>query len=561
MTEQQRQDDIPRPWLDLYPDDVPSEVGTLEHRSIVDLVDQTCARFGDRKAFTNMGQTLTFREVKQLSDDFAAYLQVSLGLQPGDHIVLQMPNLLQYPVALFGAIKAGLVVVNANPLYTAPETKAVILQSRARAIVVLEMFADKIAEILPDTTLQNVIITRPADLWRSPARRVLTNVGMRLKGMVPKYRLPGAVDFRDAIAHGADLRLQPVSVGLDDVALLQFTGGTTGTPKGAMLTHRNLLADSQAMRHWMRVILDEGAENVLAALPLYHVFCMTVNCLCFFAYGLHNVLVTNPREISPLAKTIVRERTSVIILVSTLAQALLENPRFLKADFDFLKLTVAGGMALRESTANEWQNVTQRPMLEGYGLTEASPVVSVNPTWLPPIIGTVGIPLPSTEIKVLDNHGRVAAFEEPGDLYVRGPQVMKGYWEREDETAEVLDADGWLATGDVAVLHDNGYFSIVDRRKDMISVSGFNVYPNEVEAVLSDHPRIKTAGVIGVPDEHSGEVVKAFVVPADPELTEQEVRQYARRYLTGYKRPRYIEFRDELPLSNVGKVIRRELRE
>ncbi|MGO2655329.1 MAG: AMP-binding protein [Pseudoclavibacter sp.] len=561
MTEQQRQDDIPRPWLDLYPDDVPSEVGTLEHRSIVDLVDQTCARFGDRKAFTNMGQTLTFREVKQLSDDFAAYLQVSLGLQPGDHIVLQMPNLLQYPVALFGAIKAGLVVVNANPLYTAPETKAVILQSRARAIVVLEMFADKIAEILPDTTLQNVIITRPADLWRSPARRVLTNVGMRLKGMVPKYRLPGAVDFRDAIAHGADLRLQPVSVGLDDVALLQFTGGTTGTPKGAMLTHRNLLADSQAMRHWMRVILDEGAENVLAALPLYHVFCMTVNCLCFFAYGLHNVLVTNPREISPLAKTIVRERTSVIILVSTLAQALLENPRFLKADFDFLKLTVAGGMALRESTANEWQNVTQRPMLEGYGLTEASPVVSVNPTWLPPIIGTVGIPLPSTEIKVLDDHGRVAAFEEPGDLYVRGPQVMKGYWEREDETAEVLDADGWLATGDVAVLHDNGYFSIVDRRKDMISVSGFNVYPNEVEAVLSDHPRIKTAGVIGVPDEHSGEVVKAFVVPADPELTEQEVRQYARRYLTGYKRPRYIEFRDELPLSNVGKVIRRELRD
>lgn len=561
MTEQQRQDDIPRPWLDLYPDDVPSEVGALEHRSIVDLVDQTCARFGDRKAFTNMGQTLTFREVKQLSDDFAAYLQVSLGLQPGDHIVLQMPNLLQYPVALFGAIKAGLVVVNANPLYTAPETKAVILQSRARAIVVLEMFADKIAEILPDTTLQNVIITRPADLWRSPARRVLTNVGMRLKGMVPKYRLPGAVDFRDAIAHGADLRLQPVSVGLDDVALLQFTGGTTGTPKGAMLTHRNLLADSQAMRHWMRVILDEGAENVLAALPLYHVFCMTVNCLCFFAYGLHNVLVTNPREISPLAKTIVRERTSVIILVSTLAQALLENPRFLKADFDFLKLTVAGGMALRESTANEWQNVTQRPMLEGYGLTEASPVVSVNPTWLPPIIGTVGIPLPSTEIKVLDDHGRVAAFEEPGDLYVRGPQVMKGYWEREDETAEVLDADGWLATGDVAVLHDNGYFSIVDRRKDMIPVSGFNVYPNEVEAVLSDHPRIKTAGVIGVPDEHSGEVVKAFVAPADPELTEQEVRQYARRYLTGYKRPRYIEFRDELPLSNVGKVIRRELRD
>lgn len=561
MTEQQRQDDIPRPWLDLYPDDVPSEVGALEHRSIVDLVDQTCARFGDRKAFTNMGQTLTLREVKQLSDDFAAYLQVSLGLQPGDHIVLQMPNLLQYPVALFGAIKAGLVVVNANPLYTAPETKAVILQSRARAIVVLEMFADKIAEVLPDTTLQNVIITRPADLWRSPARRVLTNVGMRLKGMVPKYRLPGAVDFRDAIAHRADLRLQPVSVGLDDVALLQFTGGTTGTPKGAMLTHRNLLADSQAMRHWMRVILDEGAENVLAALPLYHVFCMTVNCLCFFAYGLHNVLVTNPREISPLAKTIVRERTSVIILVSTLAQALLENPRFLKADFDFLKLTVAGGMALRESTANEWQNVTQRPMLEGYGLTEASPVVSVNPTWLPPIIGTVGIPLLSTEIKVLDDHGRVAAFEEPGDLYVRGPQVMKGYWEREDETAEVLDADGWLATGDVAVLHDNGYFSIVDRRKDMISVSGFNVYPNEVEAVLSDHPRIKTAGVIGVPDEHSGEVVKAFVVPADPELTEQEVRQYARRYLTGYKRPRYIEFRDELPLSNVGKVIRRELRD
>ncbi|MCD7100630.1 AMP-binding protein [Pseudoclavibacter sp. 13-3] len=561
MTEQQRQDDIPRPWLDLYPDDVPSEIGPLEPRSIVDLADQTCARFGDRKAFTNMGQTLTFAEVKRLSDDFAAYLQVSLGLRPGDRIVLQMPNLLQYPVALFGAIKAGLIVVNANPLYTAPETKAVILQSRARTIVVLEMFADKIADILPDTTLQNVIITRPADLWHSPARRLLTNAGMRLKGMVPKYRLPGAIDFRDAIAHGADLCLQPVPAELDDVVLLQFTGGTTGTPKGAMLTHRNLLADSQAMRHWMRVILDEGAENVLAALPLYHVFCMTVNCLCFFAYGLHNVLVTNPREIAPLTKTIVRERTSVIILVSTLAQALLDHPRFAKADFDFLKLTVAGGMALRESTANEWQTVTRRPMLEGYGLTEASPVVSVNPTWRPPVIGTVGIPLPSTEIKVLDAQGRVADFEEPGDLYVRGPQVMKGYWERPDETAEVLDADGWLATGDVAVLHPDGYFSIVDRKKDMISVSGFNVYPNEVETVLSDHPRIKTAGVIGVPDEHSGEVVKAFIVPADPDLTEDEVRQYARRYLTGYKRPRYIEFRDELPMSNVGKVIRRELRD
>nr|WP_269453634.1 AMP-binding protein [Pseudoclavibacter sp. 13-3] len=545
----------------MYPDDVPSEIGPLEPRSIVDLADQTCARFGDRKAFTNMGQTLTFAEVKRLSDDFAAYLQVSLGLRPGDRIVLQMPNLLQYPVALFGAIKAGLIVVNANPLYTAPETKAVILQSRARTIVVLEMFADKIADILPDTTLQNVIITRPADLWHSPARRLLTNAGMRLKGMVPKYRLPGAIDFRDAIAHGADLCLQPVPAELDDVVLLQFTGGTTGTPKGAMLTHRNLLADSQAMRHWMRVILDEGAENVLAALPLYHVFCMTVNCLCFFAYGLHNVLVTNPREIAPLTKTIVRERTSVIILVSTLAQALLDHPRFAKADFDFLKLTVAGGMALRESTANEWQTVTRRPMLEGYGLTEASPVVSVNPTWRPPVIGTVGIPLPSTEIKVLDAQGRVADFEEPGDLYVRGPQVMKGYWERPDETAEVLDADGWLATGDVAVLHPDGYFSIVDRKKDMISVSGFNVYPNEVETVLSDHPRIKTAGVIGVPDEHSGEVVKAFIVPADPDLTEDEVRQYARRYLTGYKRPRYIEFRDELPMSNVGKVIRRELRD
>lgn len=552
--------DFPQPWLAQYPANVPTTIGPLQHRSIPDLIDATCARFGDRPAFTNLGQTLSFTEVGQLSDDFAAYLQVALGLRPGDHIVLQMPNLLQYPVALFGALKAGLIVVNANPLYTAHETKQVINQSEAKAIVVLDVFADKIEQIFDQTTLQHVIVTRPTDLFHG-ARRHLINAGIAVKRMVPKYSLPQAVSLRDALAHGADLQHVRPEAGPDDVALLQFTGGTTGTPKGAMLTHSNLISNGQMMMSWMELVLDEGGETVLAALPLYHVFCMTVNCMCFFAYGLHNVLVTNPREVDALAKTIIRYRTSVIILVSTLAQALLDNNRFRRADFDFLKLTVAGGMALRPATAYEWQDLTQRPMLEGYGLTEASPVVSVNPTWAEPIIGTVGIPLPSTDIKVLDADGQVAPFGEPGDLYVRGPQVMAGYWHKPEETAQVLSADGWLATGDIAVLREDGYFTIVDRKKDMISVSGFNVYPTEVEDVLAGHPRIKAAGVIGVPDAHSGEVVKAFIVPADAALTEDEVRQYARRYLTGYKRPRYIEFRDELPTSNVGKVIRRELRD
>lgn len=552
-------DPTPMPWLDLYPDDVPSEVGPLEDETIPALVDRVCERFADRPAFTNMGQTLSFADVRRLSDDFAAWLQQGLGLQPGDRIVLQMPNLLQYPIALFGALKAGLVVVNANPLYTAPETKDLILRADAVAIVVLEVFADRLSAILPETTLRHVIITGPADLWSAP-RRVLTSLGMRVKRMIPAYDLPGAVAFRDALAQGARLTLEPVAAGRDDVALLQFTGGTTGTPKGAMLSHASLLSDAQGMRHWMRVVLEEGGESVLAALPLYHVFCMTVNCLCFFSYGLHNVLVTNPREVDALARTIVRERTSVIILVSTLAQALLESKRFRRADLGFLKLTVAGGMAMRVSTADAWQELTHRPLLEGYGLTEASPVVSVNPTWRPPVIGTVGIPLPSTEIRVVDEAGAPLPYGATGELQVRGPQVMKGYWGQPEETARVISADGWLSTGDIAVQRPDGYFSIVDRRKDMISVSGFNVYPNEVEEVLSAHPRIRAVGVIGVSDEHSGEAVKAFIVPRDPDLTEEEVRQYARRYLTGYKRPRHYEFRDDLPVSAVGKVVRRELR-
>ncbi|MCS5732938.1 AMP-binding protein [Herbiconiux daphne] len=550
-----------RPWLRSFSPDLSPTIDPVAYDSIGELVETTSKRYAERPAYSNLGTVLSFREVNRLSDRFAAFLVGELGLGKGDRIVLQMPNLLQYPVAVYGALKAGLVVVNANPLYTAHEMKKVFVDSGAVAIVVLQNFADKLDAVLAETSLKHVILTDVGDLL-PPVKRVLTNfVVKHVQKLVPKHTLTATISFRGALAAGArhaSVALPPVE--RDDIALLQYTGGTTGGTKAAVVTHDNLLSNQAQMLAPMRLRLDEGAETVIAALPMYHIFCLTVNCLAFFNYGAHNVLITNPRDTAGLTKTIAATKPSVLILVSTLAASLLDRADFRALDFGPVKLTVAGGMALRGSTASAWHDATGKDILEGYGLTEASPVVAVNPTWAEPRVGTIGLPLPSTDIEMRDDDGNPVPFGESGEMCVRGPQVMQGYWNQPDETAAVLK-DGWLLTGDIASMADDGYITIVDRKKDMIVVSGFNVYPSEVEEVAMAHPKVKDAGVIGVPDDRSGEGVVLFVVKADDSLTEDELKTYLKGELAGYKRPKRIVFRDELPKSNVGKVLRRELRD
>ncbi|MGA1838886.1 AMP-binding protein [Herbiconiux sp. 11R-BC] len=550
-----------RPWLRSFSPELSPVIEPVSYRSIGELVDTVCRRFGDRTAFSNMGAEMSFIEVNRHSDHFAGFLLGELGLKKGDRIVLQMPNLLQYPVAVFGALKAGLVVVNANPLYTAHEMRKVYKDSGAVAVLVLQNFADKLAAIIDETELKHVILTDVGDLL-PPVQRVVTNFAVKyVRKLVPRHGLANTVSFRDALAAGARHASKPrPAMDPGDTALLQYTGGTTGGTKAAVISHLNLLSNQAQMLAPMRLRLDEGAETVVAALPLYHIFCLTVNCLAFFNYGAHNVLITNPRETAALVKTIEKTKPSVLILVSTLAASLLDSAAFRALDFTGVKLTVAGGMALRGATASAWKRATGNDILEGYGLTEASPVVAVNPTWDVPRVGTIGLPLPSTDIEMRDDEGNPVPLGVAGEMCVRGPQVMSGYWQQPEETAQVLK-DGWLLTGDVASMSDDGYITIVDRKKDMIVVSGFNVYPSEVEEVAMANDKVKDAGVIGVPDDRSGETVVLFVVPADASLTVDELKAYLKGELAGYKRPTKIVFRDELPKSNVGKVLRRELRE
>ncbi|SDZ27374.1 AMP-binding protein [Herbiconiux ginsengi] len=550
-----------RPWLKSYSPELSPTIDPVEYGSIGELIHEVCHKYADRPAFSNLGTVLSFRQIDALSDRFAAFLVGELGLAKGDRIVLQMPNLLQYPVAVFGALKAGLVVVNANPLYTAHEMKKVFVDSGAVAIVVLQNFADKLEKILGETSIEHIVLTDVGDLL-PPAKRILTNfVVKHVQKIVPKHGLTGTIGFREALEKGAkhaSVSLPEVTRG--DTALLQYTGGTTGGTKAAIVTHLNLMSNQAQMLAPMRLRLDEGAETVIAALPMYHIFCLTVNCLAFFNFGAHNVLITNPRDTAGLTKTIATTKPSVLILVSTLAASLLDRDDFKALDFSGVKLTVAGGMALRGSTAAAWKDATGNDVLEGYGLTEASPVVAVNPTWMPPRVGTIGLPLPSTDIEMRDDDGNVVPLGEAGEMCVRGPQVMSGYWNQPEATADVLKGE-WLLTGDIASMSDDGYITIVDRKKDLIVVSGFNVYPSEVEEVAMAYPKVKDAGVIGVPDEHSGEAVVLFVVKADDSLTEDELRSYLKGELAGYKRPKRILFRADLPKSNVGKVLRRELRE
>ena len=550
-----------RPWFASYPAGLPHEIEVGPYQSIPDLIAATCKRHAGRVAFSNMGQSLTFTEVDELSTQVASFFRHELGLQSGERIVLMMPNLLQYPVAFFGALKAGLIVVNINPLYTPHEMQKVFADSEPLAIVALNTFADKVEQVLPSTTIRHVVLTSVGDLF-STAKRFITTLGVKyVRKMVPAYHLPQAIEFRDVISRGKNLSTDFPKIGRDDVALLQYTGGTTGGTKAAMLSHGNILANQAQMIALMKSMFKEGEEVVIAALPMYHVFCLTVNCLGLFCYGSHNVLITNPRDVPGFVKTLEGTRPTMMIVVSTLASALLENKEFRLLDFSRLKASVAGGMALKTSVAQEWLRVTGTRVVEGYGLTEASPVVACNPLGEANHLGTIGLPLPSTDLQIRDEDGQVVAPGETGELMVFGPQVMQGYWKQPEETANVLGEDGWLRTGDLAVMDPDGYFRIVDRKKDMILVSGFNVFPNEIDDAVMLHPKVLEVAAIGIPDEHSGEVVKIFVVKRDPSLTEDELKAHCRTELAAYKCPKVIEFCDELPKSNVGKVLRRTLRE
>jgi long-chain acyl-CoA synthetase len=553
-----------RVWLKSYPSGVPADIDPDRYRSIVHVFHEACERFGDKPCFTNMGVTLSYRDLVRLSGQFASFLVRDLGLAKGDRIGLQMPNVLQYPVALFGALRAGLTVVNTNPLYTPREMEHQYRDAGVKAIVILANFAHNLQQVLPDLAKSigepRVVVTEIGDLFPGP-KRILVNAAVKLiKKMVPAYELPRAISFRDALAQGARQPAEDVAVGGEDLAFLQYTGGTTGVAKGAMLTHRNVVANMEQAAAWMGFRLNVGEEIVLTPLPLYHVFSLTINCLFFMKTGAENILITNPRDFPAFIKLLRNQPFTVLTAVSTLLNALMNQPDFARLDFSRVKLTVAGAMALQRPVAERWREVTKTTVVEGYGLTEASPVICCNPIDGGDRLGTIGLPFPSTEVRLMGEDGKEVAPGQPGELIARGPQVMKGYWNKPEETASVI-RDGWLWTGDVAQMDADGFFRIVDRKKDMILVSGFNVYPNEVEEVVAGHASVAEVGAIGVPDEKSGEAVKVVVVlKPGHSATSEEITQFCRGLLAGYKVPKHVEFRAELPKTNVGKVLRRALR-
>ncbi|MEP6652232.1 MAG: AMP-binding protein [Myxococcales bacterium] len=555
-----------RPWLKSYPPEVPADIDPDRYASVVHAFHEACGRFQDKPCFTNMGVTLTYGDLFRLSGQFSAFLQKDLGLVKGDRIGLQMPNVLQYPVALFGALRAGLVVVNTNPLYTPREMEHQYRDAGVKAIVILANFASQLQVALKEISAggnsPQVIVTELGDLFPGP-KRIMVNAAVKyLKKLVPAYQLPDAITFRDALALGA--KHQAVSdapMTGQDLAFLQYTGGTTGVAKGAMLTHRNIVANLEQAAAWMSFRLVEGEEVIMTPLPLYHVFSLTVNCLLFMKFGGHNILVTNPRDFPAFIKLLRKQPFTVMTAVSTLLGALMNRPDFQGVDFSSVKLTVAGAMALQRVVAEKWHARTKTTVIEGYGLTEASPILCCNPLDGTDRLGTIGLPFPSTYIRLIDDSGQpVTEPGKPGELIARGPQVMRGYWNKPEETAGML-RDGWLWTGDIAQVDEAGFFKIVDRKKDMILVSGFNVYPNEVEEVVAQHPAVAEVGAIGVPDEKSGEVVKVVVVlRPGMSVTAEELIQFCRTSLAAYKLPRHVEFRTELPKTNVGKVLRRALR-
>ncbi|MBL8486066.1 MAG: long-chain-fatty-acid--CoA ligase [Rhodocyclaceae bacterium] len=550
-----------RIWLKSYPEGVPADIDLDEFRSLGDLFEQSAGRYADRTAYISMGRSISYAELDRLSRDFAAYCQGVLGLPRGARIALMMPNLLQYPIALFGALRAGYTVVNCNPLYTARELEHQLKDSGAEAIVIVENFARTLQEVLPRTPVKHVVTTGLGDMLGAVKGALVNFVVKRVKKMVPDFRLPAAVPFGKALASGAGTPFEPVAVGHEDIAFLQYTGGTTGVAKGAMLTHRNIIANLQQSHAWLRPFLGTGQETIVTALPLYHIFALTANCLTFLKIGAANVLIANPRDIPGFVKVLATHRFTALTGVNTLFNALLNDPGFAQLDFTRLRMTLGGGMAVQRAVAERWQQVTGTPLIEAYGLTETSPAATINPLSLAGYNGSIGLPIPSTEVAILDDEGAHLGLGQAGELCVRGPQVMKGYWNRPDETAKVMTADGFLRTGDVAVMDEQGFVRIVDRKKDMILVSGFNVYPNELEGEVATHPGVLEVAAVGVPDEKSGEAVKLFIVRRDPSLTAEAVVAFCKERMTGYKVPRHVEFRDELPKTNVGKILRRDLRD
>ncbi|MDK4684746.1 AMP-binding protein [Kingella negevensis] len=548
-------------WLNSYEAGVEAEIDITRYSSVIDVMQQSVDKFGEQTAFHNMGKDVSYREVGKLATDFASYLQNVLKLPRGERVAVMMPNVLQYPIAVFGILKAGLVTVNTNPLYTPRELEHQLKDSGATTIVVLENFANTLELVLPKTDVKNVIVANIGEMFGAFKGTIMNFVLRKVKKAVPEYRIPNAVTFKQALAQGAAQAFMPVNLTRDDLAFLQYTGGTTGVAKGAMLTHGNICANMLQGKEWIKRKLVDGQEVVIAALPMYHIFALTVNLLVFFKAGAKSILITNPRDMDGFIKELQKFPVTVFIGVNTLYRGLLSKPELKQVDFSSWKLCIGGGMATLQSTAEQWKAVTGQLIVDAYGLTEASPGVCVNPLNITEYSGGIGLPLPSTDVQLRDGHCGFVATGEAGELWIRGPQVMRGYWHRPDETAKVIDQDGWLETGDIAVINEQGWLRIVDRKKDLIVVSGFNVYPNEIEDVVAHHPKVQEVACVGVQSEKTGEALKLFVVKKDNSLTADELIAFCRTQLTGYKVPRDIEFRDELPKSNVGKILRRELRE
>ena len=548
-------------WKDKYPVGVAAEINPDQYPNILAVLKESCQRFADKPAFSNLGKTLTYGEIYKLSGDFAAYLQKHTDLKPGDRIAVQLPNVLQYPIVVFGAMRAGLVVVNTNPLYTAREMEHQFNDSGAKALICLANMAHLAEQVVPKTGVKTVIVTEVGDMLPTFKRLLVNFVIKHVKKMVPAYNLPQAVKLNDALAKGRGQSFSEANPSNADIAVLQYTGGTTGVAKGAMLTHRNLVANMLQVKELMGANLDEGCEVLIAPLPLYHIYAFTFHCMAMMLIGGHNILLTNPRDLPAVVKDLAKYRFTGFVGLNTLFVALCNNEDFRKLDFSSLKATFSGGMALQLATAERWKEVTGCAICEGFGMTETSPVATVNP-FSAIQLGTIGIPVPSTLCKIINDDGQELPIGEIGELCVKGPQVMKGYWQRQEATDEILDADGWLKTGDIGLIQEDGYLRIVDRKKDMILVSGFNVYPNELEDVLATLPGVLQCAAIGIPDEKSGEAIKVFVVVKPGEsVTKEQVMEHMRANLTGYKVPKAVEFRDVLPTTNVGKILRRELRD
>ena len=542
-----------------YPAGIPAEIDVNEYASLREVLEESCAKFGSRPAFSCMGRTITFADLDKLSAAFGAFLQ-GRGLTKGARVALMMPNVLQYPVCLFGILRAGCTVVNVNPLYTPRELEHQLTDSGAEMIVVVENFAHTLAEVISKTQVKHVIVTTIGEMLG--LKGVLVDFVLRhVKKMIPAWDLPGAIRLSAALAEGGRRKLERVEIGHEDIAFLQYTGGTTGVAKGAMLLHRNIIANVLQARAWVRPFLGDQRHVIITPLPLYHIFSLTSNCLIFMTLGAENVLITNPRDIPGLVKEMGKHSFTAFTGVNTLFNALLNNADFQKLDFSTLQMTLGGGMAVQKAVADRWEKVTGKPLIEAYGLTESSPAATINPLDLPEYNGAIGLPIPSTDLVLRDDDGKEVALGERGEICIKGPQVMLGYWKRPEETAKMIDRDGWLATGDIGVIDERGFVRIVDRKKDMILVSGFNVYPNEIESVVAMHPGVLECAAVGVPDAKSGEAVKLFVVKKDPTLTADALLAHCREQLTGYKCPRDVEFRTELPKSNVGKILRRELRD